>query len=110
MFENIKKVNGQTVIRRSNKTPVAAVKEGRKSRYGKRFLTLRGQSIIADFLQDGTANLYVIEEGTKALLPVVKNVPRAKARATANTIAKLMESYESITQLGIMQVELLVKR
>lgn len=84
--------------------------EERPKRYGKRFLTVRGKSIVADYIRDNTVNMYVIEEGTKQLLPVVENAPRDQARQLAITIATMMECYEKLAQAGHMAVVLSVSR
>lgn len=110
MFQDVKGAKGQKLIVRKNDGPKKVeVTQSREKRYGKRFLTIRGKSIIADYQTDDTAIMYVIEEGTKTLLPVVKGVPREKARETANSIAKLMEAYESLNEKGSVTLELVVK-
>lgn len=115
MFEKVKEkeVKGQTIIvRKLNPEAKAAEKAAareRAKRYGRRFHKIREKSIVADYLRDNTATMYVIEEGSKELLPVLKNVPRQQVRETANWIAKLMESYEKLCEKGHITVQLIVK-
>jgi hypothetical protein len=99
---------GKSIVRK-NVTATDTAEEAPKRRYGKRFITIRGRSIIADYHPDDTVSLYVTEEQSKTLLPVVAGVPREKAKETAKLIAGLMDSYEGLLTKGAVTIDLTVK-
>jgi len=135
-IDKMERLNSQTVIRRrptikqpkydrgvdqivsalTSEGSIPTKEDGRKrqrefkQRYGKRFLTIRGRAIVADYLRDDTVTLYVLENKTGRMLPVVQGVKRSESRNVANMLVRFIEAYETIEQCGKMMIEINPRR